>query len=554
MSSMPSPTIAQDFDDETTSEISSDFESEETSETSETPEPSNETSISSENSSIENNTSSSTSFNPLEYYMGLREKKKIENASVNNELPKEVDPNAEKKLIESLTEILPETEEDLDDYYLQKKMVGKNNAIVQDLSNLKKAKFKMINGDIGKADFYLNRLDDKTTKFLAIKKRYQAITAFLQEDFEKSLEALGHPLVNNALKIENICLLRLLNLIALNKTEQLIREGKSCQFATSKYSKNDQYWLVALIGIKSAPATFTRIYKAEHLPAIFTSNDASRIWLKTGLYLNHENDVLKLVSSLNEDAYKNRQIREVIAFIYSRLHDNKKALAFIDDIDSPNAENIKGNIRLKNKEYELAFGHFKLALAKKEDSQNAIERALPLSWILGQWRDGLDLLQKVKSYAGNERNIDALKIAFLIRDNKLKEAQKELNILFAKFKDNAPFEVHLMNSYVNLILEKDFDRFILREERRKIEDSIENSCIAYDALSCWLALQYLQWDNFGKTIHRQDPIYASDDTLTIDSLKQSVAIEPLDEDITIDQKDIEELDGSLIKILPSSSH
>ena len=64
--------------------------------------------------------------------------------------------------------------------------------------------------------------------------------------------------------------------------------------------------------------------------------------------------------------------------------------------------------------------HFKLALAKKEDSQNAIERALPLSWILGQWRDGLDLLQKVKSYAGNERNIDALKIAFLIRDNKNK--------------------------------------------------------------------------------------------------------------------------------------
>jgi hypothetical protein len=57
----------------------------------------------------------------------------------------------------------------------------------------------------------------------------------------------------------------------------------------------------------------------------------------------------------------------VISFIYSRLHDNKKALSFIDDIDSPNAENIKGNIRLRNKEYELAFGHFKLALNKKED-------------------------------------------------------------------------------------------------------------------------------------------------------------------------------------------
>lgn len=504
-------------------------------------------------SSAPTEVTTTAAFNPLEYYMSLREKKKIEDASVNNELPKEIDPNAEKKILETLTEILPETEEDLDDYYLQKKMVGKNNAFTQDLTNLKKAKFKMINGDIGKADFYLNRLDDKTTKFLAIKKRYQAITAFLQEDFERSLENLNHPLVNNALKIENICLLRLLNLIALNKTEQLIKEGNSCRFATSKYSKNDQYWLQAMIGIKSRPANFTKIYKAEHLPAIFTSNDAGRIWLKTGLYLSHENDVIKLISSLDEDAYKSRQIREVISFIYSRLHDNKKALAFIDDIDSPNAENIKGNIRLRNKEYELAFGHFKLALNKKEDSQNAIERALPLSWILGQWKDGLDLLQKIKSYAGNEKNIDALKIAFLIRDNKLKEAQKELNILFAKFKDNAPFEVHLMNSYVNLILEKDFDRFVLREERRKIEDSIENSCMAYDALSCWLALQYLQWDNFGKTIHRNEAIYASDDTLTIDSLKQAVAVEPLDEDVTIDQKDVEELDGSLIKILPSAN-
>lgn len=453
------------------------------------------------------------------------------------------------KDLQSLTEIILDTDEDDIDFYDQKKIINLQNSSINDIYNLRKAKFKLINGDLRLAEFFLNRLDDRTTKLISIKKRYQGIISFLKGDYEISLNHLSHPKVYNSHFAEEICLLRIMNMIILNKMDTLQSENRACRALTANTSKNDQYWLNTLIGLKLSNDKYSENVKNLNIHNIFAYTDISRIWLKTGLYLNQEKDVIKLLSNLDPEAYESRPLREVVAFIYYRLNQDANALKFIDNIDSANAENIRGNIRLKNNEYEIAFGHFKLALQRKSDSQNALERALPLSWILGQWDDGLKMLDYVNiNY--DQRNKNALKIAFLIRKGAFQEAHKELRALTNQYLDNPPFEVHLMNAYVNLVIEKDFPNKIVIEERRKTEDSVENSCRDYDGMSCWLAMQYLQWENLGKTIHRNDPIY-DDKEMTIESLKQRVAIVPLDEEINVNQSDVEELDGSIINILPS---
>ena len=273
----------------------------------------------------------------------------------------------------------------------------------------------------------------------------------------------------------------------------------------------------------------------------------SRLWLKTGLYLNKEKDLLNLLSVLPENSYQSKRLREIIAFMYLRsgnAGDKAKALSFIDDIDSANAENIKGNINLQNKEYELAFGHFRLALQKKQDSTNSVERAIPLAWLLSQWKDGLAMLDNNVNRTLDPRNKRAIRIAFLIREKRFAEAEKELTLLKIDFQQEPPFEVNIMDSYVSLIqgaTEKKFDP-------RKVEESTEKACRSFDGISCWISLQMTMWENLGKTIKRDDLVY-SDKEMTIDSLKEKKPVMPLKETITVDQRDIEELDSEGIQLM-----
>lgn len=448
-----------------------------------------------------------------------------------------------------LSEIILDSDEDQYDFYAQKNLTAEHNQRQRDLYHLQKAKFKLINGDLTQAEFFLNRIDDKKSVLVNVKKRYMAMIYFLNNQFTKSLEMLNHPTVRVANYNKDVCLLRLINYIALNDIENLKREYNMCQVQTSKYSKNNQQWLDNLIDVKLSKDIGVGKNLTKNVELVFLNEDISRLWLKTGLFLNKESEFVKLISKLPANSYQSRQLREIIAFMYFRLKQYDKAMSFIDDIDSANAENIKGNIRLVNKEYELAFGHFRLALQKKQDSVNALERAIPLSWMLGQWDDGLKMLDNISHSKVDKKNKDALKVAFLIRKDDLLSAQKELRALKKKFDDNAPFEINLMESYVNLILEKDVLRSSLVEEKRKTEEAIEKSCRSFDGISCWLAMQYLEYDNLSKTLQRKDTI-TSENSLSIDDLKKSVAIVPLDEEATIDQSDVEELDGKQIKITP----
>ncbi|MGZ3867856.1 MAG: hypothetical protein ACXVLQ_02070 [Bacteriovorax sp.] len=417
-----------------------------------------------------------------------------------------------------------------------------------DIDSLLRAKFKIIGGDLKMAKFYLGRIDDKKSKLFTIKKRYQAIIAFIEGRFNDSLNDLSDKRFTETSLFSQVCLLRLINFMAVNDIDSIKREKESCMFYTGKTSKNDQFWLDTMIKLKTKDSEGVKKNLLTDVENTLSDDEMSKLWLKTGLYLNKEKDLLNLLSLLPESSYQSKRLREIVAFMYLRSgtpSDKQKALAFVDDIDSANAENIKGNINLQNKEYELAFGHFKLALQKKQDSTNSLERAIPLSWILNQWKDGIEMIDSNTNKNLDPRNVRAIRAAFLIREKRFEEAQKELALLKIDFQNEPPFEVNIMDSYVSLIMSEKEKKF----DQRKIEDSAEKACRSFDGINCWISLQFVQWENLGKTIKRDEDIF-QDNEMTLDSLKEKKATTPLKETITVDQRDIEELDSEGIKIRP----
>lgn len=456
---------------------------------------------------------------------------------------------AESDLIETATlkEIWFESDQFEEAAALEAELQNESYTRGSDLDSLLKAKFNIINGDLRSARAFLARINDRSSRVHLIKARYLAMINFIEGNFTQSLAHLSDKRFYENSLFPHVCLLKLINFMAINDTVSLKREKESCMFYTAKTSKNDQFWLDTMIKLKLQDSTGVKKNLITNVETTIADDEMSRLWLKTGLYLNREKDLLNLISLLPESSYQSKRLREVVAFMYLRSGtpaDITKALAFIDDIDSANAENIKGNINLANKEYELAFGHFRLALLKKQDSTNSLERAIPLAWILGQYGDGLSMLNNITNKNLDPRNIAAIRIAFLIRDKQFALAQKELTLLKIDFQNEPPFEVSIMDSYVSLIMgatEKKFDK-------RKVEESTEGACRNFDGISCWISLQFIQWENLGKTIKRDDEIFG-DKEMTIDSLKEKKIITPMKETITVDQRDIEELDGAGIELI-----
>ena len=258
--------------------------------------------------------------------------------------------------------------------------------------------------------------------------------------------------------------------------------------------------------------------------------------------LNKEDFLFRNLKNLPPRAYENSRIRELVGLVHYRTGDSKKAFDFIEDLDTPNAENIKGNIKLSEKKYELAFGHYMLALKRKQNSLNALERAIPLAWIVGNWDDGLKLLRRILTTKDNEKKVLVLDTLFRIRKEKFQESAAQIRYLDEKYLNKAPFELELMKSYV----------FLRNKENKPFHSSSTRTCRDFDGLSCWLSLQSGIWDNIGQTINRKEKI-PNGHELNIDLIREKMTIEEMDEVHYVDQRDIEELDSSLVQVKLGSS-
>ena len=416
------------------------------------------------------------------------------------------------------------------------------NRRIDDIKIIQQAKFALVGGHIDKSILLLQRLDNKTSEVDLVIKRYLGTAYFIKGMYEKSLEIFNERKFYFTSYYPQICMMKTLDLVALGKNKEARKEYDICNPQTLTYSPNQHLWtdnVFELLGIdktdRERKKVVTTSLKAVEI--LRTNNDMVRIWLKMGLFMNRENEILNDLKNVPEDSYGSQKVRELMGFIYYRTGDNEKALNFVEDISSANSENIKGNINLEKKEYELAFGHFKLALKQKENSQNAIERAIPLAWLLEQWDDGLELISKYRDLTVPERNKITLETAFQIRLKNFERAERQLKGLRQLFNNKPPREVIQMESFVATMLSRDD-----AQERFSTE-----ACKKLDGLNCYLYMQTLIWEDIGKLAQRPDRTYTDND-LTLNDLKEKKSLTPLKEELLVDQRDIEELDDAELGI------
>ncbi len=410
------------------------------------------------------------------------------------------------------------------------------NSRLNNFNYLSKAKLFLINGDTDKALYFLQKIDEDSN-LNNISKRYEAIIYFIINRFDKTRDILNDTLFNSLTNYPQICLLKVINFMFLSEKKNMSKEFAQCQSSANRYSQNNLLWTESLVRLKAEKESALNGQDIIQLENILDDNELIRPWLKLGIYTNKEYLIKKYISRIDGTLYKSHTIRELLSLIYYRLGEDNLALSFIEDIYSPNAENIKGNIMLKKKQFELAFGHFKVALKRKENSMNALERAIPLAWTLGQWKDGLQLLSKIINQNLDIRKKLSLNTMLQIKLKNYSRSMQQLNTLNDLYQMNLPKELSIMKSYVAAIT----------NDNKELKKYSNRSCNKKDGFNCWLSIQQYIWEDISKTIQRDEKT-TDNNLFTLEILKQKSNDPKINELIIIDQKDIEELDSELVQL------
>jgi len=429
------------------------------------------------------------------------------------------------------------SEEEVNTFAQQQKFRDKS----KDVFSLREAKRALINGDLDLARFFLGKVDSKKSNLGLVKDRYLATLYFIEGRYKDSYSILSTKRFSRNEHYREVCMLRIINLMALDDLKLFQNEVANCRSVTFNESINDQFWLTQVTNIKERNRDLLKGNLIVQLRNALADRDYTKAWMKLALFLNREDVIIRFVSKLPPSAYSSKGIRELIGFAYYRLGETERALEFIEDIESPNADNIRGTANLLKKKYELAFGHFKLALQKKDNSANALERGIPLSYLLGLWDEGIKMLRRVVDTGLDERKKLALEATFNIRKEDFERSRALLNILEELFKKKMPVEVNLMDSYVAL-REKDNDRLKMMSAE---------ACRRGDGLNCYLNLQTIHWENLGQTLERDEKTRDMSE-FNLEALRSPATLSPLTESVIIDQRDIEELDSNdvSLKITP----
>jgi hypothetical protein len=402
------------------------------------------------------------------------------------------------------------------------------------VSALQEAKFYLLNGNIPKSKRLFEKVREDSLFSRIMASEHLALIAFLENRFDDAIKILEVKELKSDQHYKKYCVFKIMNLVFAKKRYNFLTELKKCKELNLNSGLQKNYlWLESLLHITLDQSTDYVVNMWDDLTKEPHKIDpvTLRILLKLILYTNQESLIKLILYNLSQESLEEPDVRELLGFIFYRLKDPQLAISFIEDISTPNAENIKGNIQLQKKAYEIAFGHFQLALQKKQNSLNAVERALPLAWKLQKWQEGFQLVSMIKSRDTLEKEKKALTSMFLTMSNEHEKVAIILADLIEKFQGQLPFEVAQIKTYNALQLgqTEDLKKYAL------------SSCIQWDGMSCWILYQVHLWENFPKTLKRQDYILEKSD-LTIESLKASSDLDPIVEEVFINQKDIEEMD------------
>ncbi len=406
---------------------------------------------------------------------------------------------------------------------------------------LQKVKNYILNGETRLARLYLEKMNYSQTKLRPVIYRYQGILSFLEGDFKKSFRFLNRPELQGSAFFPRICVLKIMDRIVLSKTHKLEEEWERCKSENRRtLTETSLPWMDMLIELKVRPVEGVTAAPFKDLRLARLTVPELKIFLKLALYLNQEKRVIPQFTTLEFSQISDTEIRELMGHLYFRDGQLVNSYRLIDGISSPNTENIRGNLYLLRQKFELAYAQFKLALEMKQNSQNALERLLPLAWVLKDWGRGSEYAERV--VASPQTQISKLTIvaAFMMQNERYDEAKKILNVITERSRNGYHLDAAQIHTYVGLI----------QNSPDVVRKNARSSCDQFDLMYCWLSYQMAQWEAFPLTMKRKDIVMEKTawEKLTTEDIN-----EPLKEVVYINQLDIEEMDNALISLVKTDS-
>jgi hypothetical protein len=407
-----------------------------------------------------------------------------------------------------------------------------NQSITTQLAEIK---YSIINGNFEKAKSELLKLKFDNNFGRVIQKRYEGMILFLENNFKESYSVLSYPELNTIENYPKICYLKVLNLLML-KDQKIRQEWQKCFESTGRYAKNEHIWLNNMVKLFTRDDNFHSSQIFEKISIENEKIENAKLVLKLSLYLGQQDKLLDKVNRLDEKVYEDKQMRELIGLLYYRNKQIKNAYNFIEDLTTVNSENLKGNIYLAQDKLELAYAQFKLSLNKKNNSQNSLERAIPIAWILGQYNEGYNFVERLDVQINDKASKYLLEAIFLTKLKRFAEAENRILRIINYTNHAEKKEVQEIMSLVSLHLGK----------KNNLKNYASKACKNRIGVMCWLLYQENSWPELTKTVKRTDAIFEKEDYWYLDLTTNKQ--EPLKEDVMINQKDIEELDDSLISL------
>jgi tetratricopeptide (TPR) repeat protein len=405
---------------------------------------------------------------------------------------------------------------------------------------LRQIKYHLLSGELGMAKLYFSQYSHLTATLGPIKDRYLGLIYFIEGRYDQSLKHLSVPELMTMSHYPKICLLRTINLVALNRTQNLEQDWNRCKLEGGSHLREDGLrWMDIMVNLKLNPASGVTRVPFERFRVATLSNEELKLLLKLSLYLNQEKMLLTQLTELSIEQLEDVEVREIVGQIMFRTGSLAQAYRFIEDLKSPNAENIKGNLYILRDKYELAYAQFKLALEQKQNSQNALERLLPLAWLLKDWSWGSVYAERVMASPQTQINKMTLYAAFLTQMGKFDDAHRAVENIWSRSDRGSELDVTQISSFIGLMKNDDL----------LMKKNAELSCRQNDLTNCWLLYQRIQWGSYPMTVKRPDaPTIAP----LWERLTQQEINEPLEEIIYVNPVDIEELDDKLIRLLPTT--
>lgn len=404
---------------------------------------------------------------------------------------------------------------------------------------LRQAKFFIVNGETELARSSLNDLlKSASDQFKPSLYRFLAIADFQDGRWKEALVHLSRPELTVYPNFGRICPLKIILRVAVQATNDLEREWSRCKVDNNAdVLIKDMVWMESLVAIATRRPGAGKAILGKYSP-VNLSNDDLKVVLKLSLYLNLESTIVDSLESLDYSVVQDEELRGLIAHIYFRQGRLADAWRLMEDIQSPNVENMKGNLWILRDNSELAYAQFKLALQKKSNSHNAVERALPLAWFLQQWKDGTKLAERIYTHERNTQQKSTTIAAFAVANDQWKDAFERLESVHRQGGDATAQEVSQLSTYVAL----------RQNDGRRLKRYGTSSCERGDLVVCWVLSSEFIWPELTQLLNqgKEAPGLEAEIPLNQELLSSSPAFQ---DDGFIDQRDIDELDDSLIKLV-----